>query len=78
MRITEEEARTAGELVSKISWTDNELTLMIRTIKLVVAHLEGRGPTWQRDVVFLRRELYDFEGFVLARQREGSNNERCL
>lgn len=70
MRITEEEARLAGGLMDNMSWTDEELALVIKVNKLVIAYLEERGATWRLDMSYLRKELYEFEGFVLARQRK--------
>lgn len=70
MRITEEEVRRAGRLMCRMSWTDEELALVIKVNKLVIAYLEERGATWRRDATELRRELYTFEGFALARQRK--------
>lgn len=69
MRITEGEARLAGEVMGNLSWTNEELTIVIKTTRLVIAYLEGKGLAWQRDVSFLRRELHDFEDFVAARKR---------
>lgn len=69
MQITEEEAKIAGKLADNISWTDKELALVIKTTKLVIAYMEGRGPTWQRDTVWLYRELSSFNGFVATRKR---------
>lgn len=69
IQITEEEAKIAGELADNMSWTDKELALVIKAIKLIIAYMEGRGPTWKRDLVFLRRELDSFNSFVAARER---------
>lgn len=71
MRITEEEARNAGELtLQRDSWTDEELALIIKVNKLVTAYLWGKGSKWQLALTPIGEELRVFEGFVRARKQD--------
>lgn len=75
MRITEEEARHAGELTQKHEgWTDKELALIIRTNKLMIAYLKGKGPEWHLALTPLFRELDTFKNFVSARKMQREKN----
>jgi len=77
VRITEEEARHAGELTRKIDrWTDEDLALIIKTDKLVIAYLEGKGQGWQLALSPLWKELNVFKSFVVARKRDREENAR--
>lgn len=68
-RITKEEALRAGELVRRhISWTNKELDLVIKTQEIVLAYIEGRGPTWELAAIPLRTELETFKNFMSSRK----------
>lgn len=69
MQVTEEEAKQAGELSGKYQWTDEELALMVKANKLIIAYLKGKGPEWQLALTPLREELRMYEGFVTTRKR---------
>lgn len=76
MKITEEEARLAGELTNKVEgWTDEELQKIIALEKLFVAFLSGKGSGWQLARIPLQRELDQFRDFVEARKRFSSRHK---
>lgn len=69
MKITFKSAEHAGELVRRhISWTNEELTLIIETQEIVLAYIEGKGPTWELAAIPLRTELETFKSFMFARK----------
>lgn len=69
MQITSESAGHAGELVrGYISWTDEELILIIKTQEIVLAYIEGRGPTWELAATPLRTDLETSKNFMSARK----------
>ncbi|MBW2561413.1 MAG: hypothetical protein JRE40_11240 [Deltaproteobacteria bacterium] len=70
MQITEAEARRAGEISQKFALSDKELALLVKSTKIVVAFLEGKGQGWSLALSPLRQELEKLEGFVRARKRD--------
>lgn len=68
MNITEDEFRRAGEIAKQMSWNDEELRLLIKVHKLLVAFLEGKGPAIHLMLVPLRMDLNEFEDFADARK----------
>lgn len=69
MRITEQEAKLAGFLTTKMEgWTDEDLDLIIKTDRMVIAYLQGKGPEWALALTPLYREIDTFQGFVDARK----------
>lgn len=71
MKITLESAKRAGELIrNNMSWTNEELTLIIETQEIVLAYIEGMGPTWELAAIPLRTELETFKSFMFARKSD--------
>jgi len=69
MSYTEEQFRCAGLTSEQFSWSDEELKLVTKTMKLTLAFLQAKGLKWTLATDALRKELYLLEGFIEARKR---------
>lgn len=69
MRLTLEAAETCGKLADKMSWTDEELDMLIKAQEFVVRFLEPRGLRWMLALNPLRSQLELLKNFKLERKR---------
>lgn len=69
MRITVADMERAGSAYQKMSFSDEELTLLVKSISLTLGFLNRAGPKWALAAIPLRHKLIEFEDLVDARKK---------
>ncbi len=71
MTLQNDDFKLAAVLANHISWSDDNLDLLITVQNLVVTYLNSRGRKWDLASTPLKAELEMFKNFKLERKRCG-------